>query len=61
MSEISADTKRIAREVGSIARRLSEIANRWEPPTERDIICELARVVAVLQELYPEPEWDDEA
>lgn len=54
------DLKWVRRELGDISRDIAKTLDRWEPPTERDVLRELGRVVRVLAELYPEPEWDEE-
>lgn len=46
----------IRRELTSIERDIRKSMSAWEPPTTRDVMGELARVVSVLQSLYPEPE-----
>jgi hypothetical protein len=61
MSEARPDLAWVRRELGSINRNLAKAIDQWEPPSARDVMRDLSRVVRVLEELYPEPEWDEES
>ena len=50
------DLDSVRRELADIERDLRKAMNAWEPPTTRDVMRELERVVLVLQSLYSEDE-----
>lgn len=60
MSASPLNFDRIAQDLGRIARDLDKALDQWDPLTAREVMRELARVMAVLQQIYPEPEWDPE-
>ncbi len=58
MSEEEPDLAGVRRELASIEQDLRKSDAAWEPPTTREVMREMARIVSVLQSLYPEPDYE---